>query len=207
MNNYHQKLLPEKIYHLFSRAIGSEKLFLTDDNYLFFLQKLKLHTSPVCKIYCYSLLPNHFHLLAKIDDEDTIIQQFQLLKRREYNAQLDNISDFIMERFSNLLNSYTKAFNKKYNRKGALFMDYLKRSEVKTDTDLTSFVWYIHKNAVHHHLTKYIGEWPYDSYRSLLSNSQTSLLRNELLSWFGNKDLFVDFHQQQVHPKLDFIDF
>ncbi len=36
-----------------------------------------------------------------------------------------------MERFSNFLNSYTKSFNKANNRKGALFMDYLKRSVVK----------------------------------------------------------------------------
>ena len=80
MIDYHQDLLPDHTYHLFSRAVGSEKLFLNDDNYLFFLQKLKQHTSGVCRIYCYTLLPNHFHLLVLINEEETITPHFQEIK-------------------------------------------------------------------------------------------------------------------------------
>ena len=83
MNLYHQKLIPDNSYHLFSRAIGNEKLFLSSDNYLYFLDKLKQHTDSVCKIYSYSLLPNHFHLLAKIEDENSIIQQFEKVKKKK----------------------------------------------------------------------------------------------------------------------------
>ena len=111
-----------------------------------------------------------------------------------------------MERFSNLLNSYTKSFNKRENRKGALFMDYMKRSIVNTDSDFTSFLWYVHKNAVHHGLTKNVGDWKYDSYQSLLSNAPTNLLRQEVLQWFGNKEKFIAFHQQIIYPKLEFTD-
>ena len=111
MTDYHQPLLPGETYHLFSRAVGSEKLFLSADNYLFFLQKLKLHTSSVCQFYCYSLLPNHFHLLAKINDKEHIIKHFEEIKKVSYQPLQHDICDFIMERFSNFLNSYTKAFN------------------------------------------------------------------------------------------------
>lgn len=82
MNKYHQPLLPDHTYHLFSRAIGSEKLFLCEENYRFFLEKLNKHTSPVCGIYCYALIPNHFHLLARVRDEETIIQHFEEVKKR-----------------------------------------------------------------------------------------------------------------------------
>ena len=117
-----------------------------------------------------------------------------------------DLSDFIMERFSNFLNSYTKAFNKVNNRKGSLFMDYLKRSRVNVDCDFTSFIWYLHKNAVHHQLTKAVGEWPYDSYQSLLSDAPTSLLRNDVIEWFGSKEAFIEFHQQRIEPKGNILD-
>ena len=201
MGNYYQPLLPDETYHLFSRAVGSEKLFLSSENYLFFLRKLKQHTAPICRFYCYSLLPNHFHLLVKINNEERLIQHFEEVKKKAYKTLDNNISDFVMERFSNCLNSYTKAYNKLYKRKGALFMDYLKRSAVKEEKDFTAFVWYIHKNAAHHQLTKTIGRWPHDSYLSILSDAPTVLLRDELIKWFGGKTAFIEFHQQKILPK------
>ena len=201
MKDYHQPLLPDETYHLFSRAVGSEKLFLSSENYRFFLQKLKQHTSAVCDIYCYALLPNHFHLLARMKDEKSIIRHFEEVKKTSFQLLQHDLLDFIMERFGNFLNSYTKAFNKMYNRKGALFMDYLKRSKVNDESDFTAYVWYIHKNAVHHQLTKAIGEWQYDSYTSLLSDAPTSLLRRKMIDWFGSRNEFIKFHQQKIYPK------
>ena len=206
MNQYHQPLLPDNVYHLFSRAVGSEKLFLSSENYLFFLQKLKQHTAPVCGLFCYSLLPNHFHLLVKIKNEGTIIKHFEEIKRKPFEIPKYDLSDFVMERFSNFLNSYTKAFNKVTKRKGALFMDYLKRSKVKDASDYSAYIWYIHKNAVHHQLVKEIGKWPYDSYQSLISEAPTALLRNELIEWFGSKGAFIKFHQQKIFPKVEIME-
>ena len=206
MTDYHQDLLPGQAYHLFSRAVGSEKLFLNQENYLFFLQKLKQHTSGVCRLYCYALLPNHFHLLALINEEEIIMKHFQEMKKVSFKPLEHNLSDFIMERFSNFLNSYTKAFNKVNERKGALFMDYLKRSKVNKDSDFTSYIWYLHKNAVHHRLAKVVGEWSYDSYQSLLSGVPTALLRNEVIDWFGGKQEFIEFHNQTIEPKGDVLD-
>ncbi len=56
---------------------------------------------------------------------------------------------------------------------------------------------------MHHHITKFIGEWPFDSYQSILSTAPTALLRNELLEWFTNKEAFIKFHQQPVHFKIN----
>src|SRR6478752_3964252 len=168
MTDYHHPLYPNQIYHIFSRAVGNEILFLSDENYKYFLQKLKQHTSHVCELFAYALIPNHFHLLARINDEKTIIQHFETTKNTPYKSLQHSLPDFIMERFSNFLNSYSKAFNKKYNRKGALFMNYLKRNIVRKDADFSNYIWYIHKNAVHHQLSQSIGEWPFDSYASML---------------------------------------
>ena len=201
MPNYHIPLLPSEAYHVFSRAIGNEKLFLNEENYYFFLQKLSLHLLPVCEIYTYSLLPNHFHLLVRILPFESLIVEFERIKGKSFDDKEHSISDFVMERFSNLLNSYTKAFNKVNRRKGALFMDYLKRSSVNRDEDFTNYIFYIHKNAVHHSLATSIGSWKFDGYNSILSNSPTLLLREEVLEWFGGRERFIKFHSQNVELK------
>ncbi len=201
MQNYHQPLLPSECYHLFSRAVGSEKLFVEPKNYSFFLDKLNFHTKHVASIFSYSLLPNHFHLVVRIRSAEDIISHFEVIKNKKFDLVVHNISDFIMERFSNFLNCYTKSFNKIYNRKGALFIDYLKRSVVEKDSDLISFIFYTHKNALHHGYTNKMGAWWYDSYNIILINEPTHLLRNEVLNVFGGKDRFVQYHEQPVDRK------
>ncbi len=111
---YHIPLLPDKTYHLFNRAVGDEKLFKSHDNYMYFLKKYAAHTGEVCDTWSYCLLPNHFHLLIRIKPLTIIKEQYKLFKRRE-PPEYDSVAlaDFIMERFSNWLNGYTKAFNKK----------------------------------------------------------------------------------------------
>ena len=198
MNNQHTPLLADQFYHVFSRAVGSEKLFISNENYLYFLRKMKHHILPVADVFAYSLLPNHFHLLVRIKQMETLNAYFENRKSKPFNELVNDMPDFVMEQFSNWLNGYTKAFNKMYNRKGGLFIDYLKRSEALTDTDITSFIFYIHKNAVHHGLSKQIGEWSYDSYPLILSEKPTSLLRDEIIVWFGSKKWFIDFHQQNI---------
>ena len=205
MANYHIPLLPDNTYHIFSRAIGAEKLFLEDYNYSFFLKKYKQHITPIAETFAYNLLPNHFHLLVRIKNIDDIEEEF-LLKKGNQPFTLEEVPEFIMERFGNFLNSYTKAFNKINNRKGGLFMDTLRRVEIKNDSDLGSEIFYVHKNAVHHQYVSRIEEWKWSSYNSILSNSPTLLLRNEILEWFGGKEQFIRFHQQTIYPKENTIE-
>lgn len=162
--DYYIQLLPGNTYHLFNHAVGTDNLFKCRENYLYFLKKYANHIQFICDTYCYCLLPNHFHLLVKIKDENAIADYYITIKRKELNLS-DNemISDFIMERFSNWLNGYAKAFNKLYNRKGALFMDYTKRRLIMQDTDFSKIIHYIHANAVHHKLVKTIDEWEHSS--------------------------------------------
>ena len=193
--------MPDNFYHLFNRAVGKEKLFLSTENYLYFLSKLKQHTLPVADLFAYSLLPNHFHLLIRVKPEKELISFFELKKKKPFSPIENYLPDFVMEQFSNWLNGYTKAFNKMYERKGGLFIDYMKRSEAEKESSITSFIFYIHKNAIHHGLSKKMGEWPFDSYNSLLSNKPTSLQRKEVIEWFGSVQQFIDFHNQPVGLK------
>jgi REP element-mobilizing transposase RayT len=206
MSKQHIPLHPDNFYHLFNRAVGNEKLFQTDENYRYFLTRMKQHILPVADLFAYSLLPNHFHLFIRIKPVDNILSFFEKKKRQPFNEKENNLSDFIMKQFSNWLNGYTKAFNKMYNRKGSLFIDYMKRVEAEAESDISSFIFYIHKNAVHHGLKKIIGDWPFDSYRAILSEKPTDLKREEVIEWFGSKQSFIDFHKQPVNLKIKDID-
>ncbi len=115
MPDYRIPLLPNQTYHIFNRAIGSEQLFREDENYRFFLQKYKQHISPVAHTFAYCLLPNHFHCLVRIKDEEKISAVFLNVKKKE--PELESLPEFIMERFGNLFNSYARSFNKIYSRK------------------------------------------------------------------------------------------
>ncbi len=201
MANQHSPLLPDHYYHLYNRAVGNEKLFRSEDNHRFFLRKLKAHILPVAHLWTYSLMPNHFHLFVQIREDFSIETYYKKKKGKDFNPETQSIPDFIMEQFSNCLNAYAKAYNKMYERKGALFLDYLKRSIASNDHEITSFLFYIHKNAVHHHLTNKIGEWKYDGYKAIISNGTTDLARQKVIAWFGSVELFLKFHEQPVDLK------
>lgn len=201
MSKYHTPLMPGTIYHLFNRAIGNEKLFLSQENYRYFLLLLNRYILPVAEVFAYSLLPNHFHLLVRINNRKQIQSHYNKLKMSNSTLTDEALMKFIMKQFSNCFNAYVKTFNKMYKRKGALFIDYLKRSEAKTDSDISAFIFYIHKNAVHHGLTPYIGKWDFDSYRTIISNSPTHLNRSFCINWFGSVEAFILFHQQPVQLK------
>jgi len=113
----------------------------------------------------------------------------------------DILPDFIMERFSNFFNGYTKAFNKQHKRKGSLFMDYMKRVEIDNTNQLLATTFYIHKNAVHHGLCKNIDDWKWSSYHTFLSEKATVLKREVVLDWFGGIEEFLNYHQQEIHLK------
>ena len=94
-------LLPDNIYHIYNRGNNEQKIFFNDDNYLFFLNKIRKHLTPHTEFICYCLMPNHFHFLI-------------------YTPMNFENSKFSNE-FRILLSSYTRAINKQENRTGSLF--------------------------------------------------------------------------------------
>ena len=101
-----QPLENGKYYHIYNRGINSDILFKEYSNYDYFLKLYDKHVEPIAETYAWCLMKNHFHFLVRIKDTDEI--------NREIKVQPSQI-------FSNLFNAYTKAFNKSYNRHGALF--------------------------------------------------------------------------------------
>ena len=197
MPSYDHPLLPDSYYHVFNRAVGNEKMFFEDENYRFFLKRFCDYILPVADIYTYALIPNHFHFFLRIKRLELIVKRYEQLKRKppdQYSTEL--ITEFIMNQFSNWCNSYTKSFNKVYKRKGKLFIDNLHRNPVITESYFSRIVYYIHNNPVKHGIASRIGEWPFTSYNTILSDANTWLKKDELINWFGGIKPFVEFHQR-----------
>ena len=102
------------------------------------------------------------------------------------------------QQFSNLFNAYARAFNKAYNRTGALFQRPFGRIEVTSDAHSARLVTYIHHNPQKHGFVADFRDWPYSSYHTLLVTKSTRLKRDEVLAWFGGADSLAATHREEV---------
>ena len=184
---------PDKFYHIVNHAVGNENIFRVPDNYRYFLDKYAQHTSIVFDTYAYCLMPNHFHLLIRVKSLES------LQKDEKFKG---DVHKYTMQKISNLLNGYAKAYNIMFNRKGALFIDYTKRFLVDSDSYFTATLGYIHQNPVNHGFVKSSADWIHSSYHSHLSDKTTRLMREEVMQWFGDKNSYVTYHQNTLFPLL-----
>ena len=217
----------EEIYHVYNRTNNMEKLFLTDENRNFFLKRYKQIVSPFSDTYCWNLLPDHFHLLIRIKPLKSIIAYLQtrsietltmterkflareaarvanLLKVGNPENREITFSELIEQTFKRFFQSYALAFNKQHNRKGNLFYKPFKRVKIQKDTQFTMALIYIHVNATKHGFVKDFSSYKWSSWQSIISNSPTSLLRNEVINWFGNLEECIKAHKQLAEIYYD----
>ena len=200
-SRYLAKFNENGIYHVYNRTNNRELLFLSSENYLFFLRKYDDYLHSILDTFSWCLLPNHFHLLVRVKTEADICK---FIQAKEYKLQttteklfLDKkllLTELVERAFKRFFQSYSQAFNKMYNRQGNLFYKPFKRIKVDRDSQFTQAVVYIHANPLKQQLVKDFCLDKWSSWKSLLSESPTRLLRKELLEWFGGKDLFIQTH-------------
>jgi len=66
-----------KMYHLYNRGNNRENLFYKKENYHYFIRQFDKYLSSFVDVYAYCLLPNHFHFLIKIKEEDEIFRNIR----------------------------------------------------------------------------------------------------------------------------------
>jgi len=187
--NYNEiPLLPGNIYHIYNHANGFENLFVRTENYHYFLKKYAEHLGSVADTFAYCLMPNHFHLLVRIRPLEQLSESFKL------SESSSSVSNQLSKRFSNFFSSYAQAFNKQQNRRGSLFVSNFKRKEVSDDWYFGRLAHYIHFNPVKDGFVSHPAEWPHSSFMSLLSEKPTRLLRKELMTFFGDRNAFLQAH-------------
>ena len=186
---HYPPLEPNLFFHILSRGVNREQIFRTEENYRHFLTLYFHHTEAVFATYAYCLMGNHFHLLVKVKEEG------------ELNGQMQQVTPTIASRaFGNCLNAYAKSFNQRFNRTGSLFERPFKRVPVTDEAHLLTLVPYIHRNPQTHGFVDMFPDWPWSSYNNLITNTPTSLQRQECLAWFHNKAAFLHSHAADADP-------
>lgn len=99
----------------------------------------------LANLVAYCIMPTHIHLILK-------------------QLKENGISIFM----GNILNSYTRYFNIKHNRKGHLWESEFKNVLVETDEQLLHLTRYIHLNPTTAYLANKPQDWPFSSYREFL---------------------------------------
>jgi putative transposase len=179
------KLEPGKFYHIYNRGVNRGYIFFEERNYAYFLDRYRKYISGIADTFAYCLLRNHFHLLVRINAACETSQGGTTSKA------LVSLS----KPFSDFFNCYTKAINKSCFRTGGMFEGPFGRIEIGSEDYLMQLLLYIHLNPLHHGTAKDFEKYPHSSYGQLISDENTFLRRDEVLSWFGSKEAFVQAHR------------
>lgn len=164
--------LPGHFYHFYNRGAHRISIFREEDNYLFVLRKMKeycrsLALTPIA--YC--LMPNHYHFLIRQDGEN----RAELLPQRVFN-------------------SYSKAYNKRYEHSGTLFEGSYSVILVENEAHLLHLCRYIHANPVKHGLVTDLAEWPYSNYLEWIGERNGTLVdRDFVRKHFASPQSYQEF--------------
>jgi len=121
------------LYHIYNQGNNRQKIFFKDENYLYFLKKIRKHILPHADILAWCLMPNHFHLMIYVhtieipvnsegDTPSEGVTQSDALTKAQTKTRTIN------ESIGLLLRSYTRAINSQENSTGSLF-----RKETKAE--------------------------------------------------------------------------
>lgn len=214
MPNIRHPFEPDTIYHVYNHGNGDDLIFREEKNYRFFLKRFKSYISHIATVYAYCLMPNHFHFLLRIKTEEELLDFFREKYPRKVRSTMSfedivdletNLTNLCSNQFKNFLISYSKSFNKMYNRRGSLFLDNIQRIPVTDDDYFTTMIRYIHFNPVLHNFVTRPDRWKYSSIHSFLSDKRTLIHRNFVFEWFGGKESFKRFHQSIQEDEFDMI--
>lgn len=187
-----EPLLQGYYYHIYNRGNNGEDLFLENDNYLHFLRLYEKYINPVADTFAWCLMKNHFHILVYIKEDPEINKVDLSYSTVDHSKEISP-----SKQFSHLFNAYSQAINKRYKRTGSLFEKPFARKKVTSDNYFSRLIYYIHHNPVHHGFEKRIIDYPWSSYRTIISSKPTKLQREKTISYFEDITNFKYFHNQE----------
>jgi len=136
--------VPDGIYHVVIRGDNREPVFVDDfdrQEYLNLLHSYK--TKMGFPLYAYALMTNHIHLLLSSGERATVSSIMHVLSL-----------------------TYTKYFNRRYDRVGHLYQGRFHSTVIDSERYLLEALRYIHLNPVEAGMVRHPREYPWTSYHS-----------------------------------------
>jgi REP element-mobilizing transposase RayT len=176
---------PGHAYHLYNRGVDRQPIFFQDQNWGFFIRRLRAYFDPgLIDLIAYCLMPTHYHLLV-------YLKTSQLSKR-------------IMQPLGV---SYAKAINRQQNRVGPLFQGPFRAKLVDRDAYLSHLTRYIHLNPVAAGLVDSPAGWRYSSYLDYIGLRQGTLPRPDIvLSQFPSRAAYQRYVEGSDDTGLQLIE-
>ncbi|MFH1524715.1 MAG: transposase [Chloroflexota bacterium] len=175
---------PEGYYHIYNRGARQGSIFRESTNYFFVIERMKQYArSLAIRVIAYCLMPNHYHFLLRQEGETPA----GLLPQRVFN-------------------SYTKAYNKRYEQSGTLFEHRFQAKAIKNSGHLLHLCRYIHANPVKDGLVADPADWPYSNYLDWIGEREDALLdrtfiREQFTDAAEYKTFVLDYLRNRILPE------
>ena len=165
-------IIQGNIYHIYNRGVNRQPIFFNENNWLFFLSRIKHYFQPnLVSVLAFCLMPNHFHLIVSM-----------------------NTNDFGQQIMQPFIVSYTKAINKQQNRVGPIFQGPYKTKLIESDESLLQLSRYIHLNPVEANLVRKPEDWQFSSYQDFIGDRKDLFLKkDQILNIIGTSFLYKEF--------------
>ncbi|MCB0635377.1 MAG: hypothetical protein KDC54_02105 [Lewinella sp.] len=186
--NYWAEFEYGEYYHLYNRSAGREPVFQQEQWVNFFQEKWEKLLSPYLDTLAYCYIPNHYHFLVRIkQEEDWPFEKLGLEKTRaatELRVGEGSMDAFLLDQFRRLLSGFSLSYNRRNNRQGPVFEQRFKRIKLRTTKRLWWQLCYIHHNPIHHNLAFDYETWPFCSYQTWQATNWETL--PPFLTWLGD---------------------
>ena len=182
----YKNFAPGSYFHLYNRGNGKQDIFLDKQDYTFFMNRLiealfpllaslnsidghhqgaghspykrKMLPEGVFELICFCLMPNHFHLLIK---------------------QITELPISML--ISKVCTSYSKYFNKKYDRVGHVFQDQFRSILVENNSYALWLSAYIHQNPKVAGLVNDPVDYFWSSYREYMGVEKYNICKKDII--------------------------
>lgn len=152
-------------YHVFNRGINKQDIFLSKEDYSFFIKKLRdLKKKYDYSIYSFCLMPNHFHI--SIQTRKTPISKIM----------------------SSLITSYSMYFNRTHKHFGPVFQNRFKSILIENNSYFLKLSQYIYLNPVRGGLISDPLLYQYSSIREALGKEPYSILDEDVIRLVGETE-------------------
>lgn len=209
-NKFIESFCENGLMHITCKAVSNVLLFRNDENRTYFLKKYAEYSNGYLETYSYILLDNHVHWLVKSVSSESLskfINNIHVRDRKSHQQKFlkkeISFEEAIEFQFKDFFISYAMAYNKRFDRSGALFLNPFRRVKIENKQHFTQTVVYIHANTVKHGISKDFENYRWSSYRSFLSSKFTMLQREEVFEWFGGREAFIQTHQEMTEYYYD----
>lgn len=171
----------QNLYHICSKSIAGYRIFREDSDYERMLEMLRY--------YSFKVRPMRFSVYYETIEKGLNIQVFQkenspklvdliaycLMPTHIHLLLCQLIDDGISFFMKDMLNSYSRYFNVKYDRKGPLWQGRFKSILIEADEQLLHLTRYIHLNPTSDSLVDKPEKWRYSSYHEYIGSTDFSL--------------------------------